>query len=110
MARDNLIEHASTTGDYVRQRFGALAKRHTIIGDIRGHGLWVGVELVRDQTSKEPASEETHTIVDHMKGRGILLNRIGEFNNVLKIRPPLPFTAAHADILIDNMDEVLDAI
>ena len=107
MERDKLIEHARVTGDYVRQRFGELANRHTIIGDIRGHGLWIGVELVRDRSSKEPATDETHTIVDRMKERGVLLNRIGEFDNVLKMRPPLPFTPEHADFLIETIDAVL---
>lgn len=110
MERDNLIEHARATGDYVRRRFGELAERHAIIGDIRGHGLWIGVELVRDRTDKEHATEETHTIVDRMKQRGILLNRIGEFDNVLKMRPPLPFTTEHADLLIDTIDTVLSEL
>ena len=110
MERDNLIERAQKTGDYVRERFAELAERHTLIGDIRGHGLWIGVELVRDRATKQPATEETGTIVNRMKERGVLLNRIGEFDNVLKIRPPLPFTIEHADLLIDNIDAVLNAL
>ena len=110
MERDNLIERAQKTGYYVRERFAELAERHTLIGDIRGHGLWIGVELVRDRATKQPATEETGTIVNRMKERGVLLNRIGEFDNVLKIRPPLPFTIEHADLLIDNIDAVLNAL
>jgi 4-aminobutyrate aminotransferase-like enzyme len=110
MERDDLIEHARKTGDYIRQRFSELAERHTLIGDIRGHGLWIGVELVHDRDSKQPATEETRTVVNRMKERGILLNRIGEFDNVLKMRPPLPFTTEHADQLIDNIDAVFSAL
>ena len=110
MERDNLIDHAKTTGDYLRSRFTELAERHPLIGDIRGHGLWIGVELVRDRDSKEPASEETRVIVNRMKERGVLLNYIGEFGNVLKIRPPLPFTTEHGEMLIENIDVVLSSL
>ncbi|MFP6681280.1 MAG: aspartate aminotransferase family protein [Gammaproteobacteria bacterium] len=110
MERDNLIDHAKTTGDHLRSRFTELAERHPLIGDIRGHGLWIGVELVRDRDSKEPASEETRVIVNRMKERGVLLNYIGEFGNVLKIRPPLPFTTEHGEMLIENIDVVLSSL
>ena len=106
MARDQLIEHARVTGDYLRERFAELSLRHELIGDIRGQGLWIGVELVLDRDSKEPASSETRVIVNRMKERGILMNRIGEFDNVLKMRPPLPFAREHADLLIETIDDV----
>ncbi|MEX2480662.1 MAG: aspartate aminotransferase family protein [Gammaproteobacteria bacterium] len=107
MECDGLIEHARDIGDYVRARFQGLAERHPLIGDIRGHGLWIGVELVRDRANKTPATEETRRIVNRMKERGILMNRIGEFDNVLKMRPPLPFAREHADLLIETIDDVM---
>ncbi|MEQ8660642.1 MAG: aminotransferase class III-fold pyridoxal phosphate-dependent enzyme, partial [Gammaproteobacteria bacterium] len=107
MERDGLIEHARNVGDYTRARLANLAERHALIGDIRGHGLWIGVELVHDRTSKEPATELTRRVVNQMKARGILMNRIGEFDNVLKMRPPMPFAREQADLVVDTQDEVL---
>jgi len=107
MERDELMANARAIGDYVRDRFRALASRHALIGDVRGQGLWIGVELVRDRASKEPATEETRLIVNRMKDRGVLMNRIGEFDNVLKMRPPMPFAREHADILLETIAEVL---
>ncbi len=107
MERENLIEHAAHMGRYVRTRLAGLADRHELIGDIRGEGLWIGVELVRDRNTKEPATDEATRIVNRMKDRGILMNRIGEFDNVLKMRPPLPFAEPEADFLTETLDDVL---
>jgi len=107
MEDEGLIEHARVTGDYVRQRLAELAARHEPIGDIRGHGLWIGVELVHDRGSREPATDLTRRVVNAMKERGILMNRIGEFDNVLKMRPPMPFAREHADLVVDALDDVL---
>ena len=81
-----------------------------MIGDIRGHGLWIGVELVRDRATKEPATEESHRAINLMKERGILMGRIGPFDNVLKMRPPLVFQREHADLLVERLDEVLGTL
>lgn len=110
MQRDDLINHARTMGDHVRDGFTGLAERHALIGDIRGHGLWIGVELVKDRATKTPATDITRTVVNRMKERGILMNRIGEFDNVLKMRPPLPFNREHADLLLSTIDEVLSSV
>jgi 4-aminobutyrate aminotransferase-like enzyme len=110
MERENLVENARTTGDYVRARFRELAAKHALIGDVRGHGFWIGVELVRDRETKEPATAETRLVVNRMKERGILMNRIGEFDNVLKMRPPMPFAREHADLLLETIDEVLGGV
>lgn len=107
MQRDNLINHARDVGDYIRAGFGKLADRHQLIGDIRGHGLWVGVELVEDRHTKVPATALTKRLVNEVKERGVLLNRIGQFDNVLKMRPPLPFTYEHADLLLSTVDEAM---
>ena len=107
MDRDKLIDNAQSTGDYLRAGLASLAERHPLISEIRGHGLWVGIELVRDHASKEPAASEALGIVNQMKGRGILINRIGEYDNVLKLRPPMPFAPEHADLVLENLDAVL---
>lgn len=110
MQRDHLMLNAKTVGDDIRQQFRELANKHAIIGDVRGHGLWIGVELVTDRNSKSPAAEHTQRIVNQMKSRGVLLNHIGEFNNVLKMRPPMTFSREHAKLLIETIDDVLTAL
>lgn len=102
--RDRLMANAHAVGDYVRNGFAKLAERHELIGDIRGAGFWIGVELVRDRRSKEPAAAETAQLVNLMKQAGILLSRMGPFDNVLKIRPPLVFTTEHADELLTAVE------
>lgn len=108
--RDQLVAHAGEVGAYVRSGLRALQVKHALIGDIRGHGLWVGIELVRDRHSKAPAASEAHRVINLMKDRGVLLGRIGEFDNVVKMRPPLPFSRANADFLLATLDEVLAAL
>ncbi len=110
METDDLIRHAGRMGHYMKAGFERLAESHEIIGDIRGHGLWVGVELVSDREEKTPATEATKVVVNKMKSRGILMNRIGEFDNVLKMRPPLPFADAEADYLLHEIDQVFGEI
>jgi 4-aminobutyrate aminotransferase-like enzyme len=107
LERDGLAAHAQRIGDRVRDGFRQLAEHHDLIGDVRGDGLWIGVELVQDRSSREPATSATQRVVEGMKARGILLNRIGEFGNVLKMRPPLPFAEEHAELLLTTMGEVL---
>jgi 4-aminobutyrate aminotransferase-like enzyme len=108
--REQLIDNAREVGTYVRAGLARLQQRHPMIGDIRGQGLWIGVELVRDRATKEPATEESHRTINLMKERGVLMGRIGQFDNVLKMRPPLPFSSANADLLLDTLDEVLSLL
>lgn len=102
LEQQDLLAKAHALGGYLRQGFARLAARHDLIADIRGAGLWVGVELVRDRTTKEPATEETQRLKDLFKDAGILLNSTGEFDNVLKIRPPLIFNRENADELLEQ--------
>jgi 4-aminobutyrate aminotransferase-like enzyme len=105
--REQLVDNAREVGAYVRAGLGRLQQRHSMIGDVRGHGLWIGVELVRDRATREPATEESHRAINLMKERGVLMGRIGQFDNVLKMRPPLPFSRADADLLLATLDAVL---
>lgn len=82
-------------------------EKHTIIGDVRGHGLFVGVELVRNRVSKEPAVPEIDVIVERMKGRGFLLSTDGPLHNVLKIKPPMVISRQNCVDLVQALDEVL---
>ena len=110
IAREGLMENARVTGDYLRERLLDLMNRHAWIGDVRGMGLLVGVELVRDRRTLEPAGAETQRVVNHMRDNFVLVGREGPHGNVLKIRPPLAFQCEHADILADALDKALVAL
>jgi 4-aminobutyrate aminotransferase-like enzyme len=106
---ERLLQNAVAVGNYTLQRLTKLAERHSLIGDVRGAGLFFAVELVSDRQAKTPATAETKRLVNLMRERGVLISRIGMHDNILKIRPPMPFQKQHADLLVDTLDEVLSA-
>ncbi len=107
---ENLQENARSIGAYLRDRIDELRSSHDLIGDVRGSGLYIGVELVRDHDTLEPASAETAAVVNGLRDRGVLISSTGKENNVLKIRPPLVFSRQHADQLVTALDTTLRAI
>ena len=107
VADQDLQRHALQVGGYLKSRLTELMTRHPLIGDVRGLGLFLGVELVRDQDTLEPAAEEASYLIERMKERGILLSTDGPLHNVLKIKPPLVFNRENADMLVKSLDEVL---
>jgi 4-aminobutyrate aminotransferase-like enzyme/Ser/Thr protein kinase RdoA (MazF antagonist) len=107
--REGLRENAQRVGAHLRAGIEAIAQDCSLIGDVRGAGLFLGVELVRDRTSLEPAAEEAHAVVNRMRDDGVLIGLEGPLRNVLKIRPPLVFSAANADQLVDALDRALRA-
>jgi len=86
----------------------ALMSRHALIGDVRGLGLFVGIELVRDRDTRRPAGTEAGFVANRMRDRGVLVSTDGPFHNVLKIKPPLCFTSRDADRLVSELDRILD--
>lgn len=104
---EGLQENARETGEYLLLGLRDLAARHRLIGDVRGLGLFIGVELVRDRDTLDPAGEEAAALVNRMKDRGVLLSTDGPFHNVIKIKPPMVFSRTDADVLVDRLDEVL---
>ncbi len=107
---EGLLENALATGGYLRDGLRKLMHKHAIIGDVRGVGLATGVELVRDRATKEPAATETSRLLGLLRDEGILIGGEGVFANVLKIRPPLVFTMADADIAVAAMDRALSRL
>ncbi|OGT82153.1 MAG: aminotransferase [Gammaproteobacteria bacterium RIFCSPLOWO2_02_FULL_61_13] len=107
---ERLVDNARVVGDYVIGGLKRLQQKHDLIGDVRGRGLFFGAELVRDGKTKEPATEETKRLVNSMRERGVLLSRIGQYDNVLKMRPPMPFSRDHADLVLQTLDEALFAL
>ena len=105
--QENLQENALVVGEYIRDGLRALQSEHELIGDVRGHGLFNGVELVTDREAKTPATAEVRKIINAMKDKGVLINYIGMYGNVLKMRPPLPFSKDNADLLLSVLNDVL---
>ncbi len=101
---EGLVENARTTSAYLLDRLSALS--HPLLAEVRGKGLFLGLEFVTD-AEMTPASAFVADLVEAMLARGILLNRIGRHGNTLKIRPPMPFSRAHADILADTLADAL---
>ena len=104
---EDLQTHARRTGERLVAALRPFVDRHELVGDVRGSGLFLGVELVRDRVSLEPAGAEASYVVDRMREEGILLGTDGPYHNVLKIRPPMPFDAGNADRLVETLDRVL---
>ncbi len=105
--RDHLMEHAARVGDRLRNALLALKQRYPLIGDVRGRGLFLGLELVSDQNTREPAHVEAAAVADRLCQRGILLGTDGPLHNVVKIRPPMPFDENDADRLVGELDRIL---
>ena len=104
---ENLQEHARRVGERMLTGLRPFVERHPIVGDVRGSGLFLGVELVRDRETLEPATEEAAYVMNHMREHGILLGTDGPYHNVLKIRPPMPFDEENADFLVEVMGRIL---
>ncbi|MGA3019168.1 MAG: aminotransferase class III-fold pyridoxal phosphate-dependent enzyme [Bryobacteraceae bacterium] len=102
-----LQQNALSTGNYLLAGLRELAARHPIIGDVRGLGLFLGFELVRDRATQSPAAAEASALVDRMKDLGVLLSTDGPFHNVIKIKPPMVFSPADAGTLLDRLDAAL---
>jgi 4-aminobutyrate aminotransferase-like enzyme len=98
---EQLQAHAQRVGAKLLSGLRALAERHEIIGDVRGSGLFLGVELVHDRASREPAGAEAAYVVNRLREQGILTGTEGLHHNVVKIRPPMPFDDADAELLLE---------
>lgn len=107
LEEERLLENACRVGDYVIAGLKRLQTRHALIGDVRGQGLFFAVEMVRDRKTREPAGPQTQRIVNGMRERGVLISRIGPHDNILKIRPPMPFNTENADLLLQTLDDVM---
>lgn len=104
MEAEHLPAHAERVGAYLRGELRALASRHPSIGDVRGAGLFVGVELV---SGDQPDPDTAEWLVNQLRRRHVLIGRTGLRRNVLKIRPPLVFDESHADMVVEALDATL---
>ena len=104
---EGLQERALRLGARLRDGLAGLAGQHALIGEVRGLGLFLGVELVRDRVSLEPAAEEADELVQRMRARGMLLSTDGPLHNVIKIKPPMVLSEGDVDMVVRGFDEVL---
>ena len=106
----NLCDQTAAVGDYLTGRLAELANRHGIVGNIRGRGMFLGVDVITDPTTKAIDAATARRIPDAMKQAGVLMGISGPYGNTLKVRPPLVFEHQHADVLIEALDLVLTRV
>jgi 4-aminobutyrate aminotransferase-like enzyme/Ser/Thr protein kinase RdoA (MazF antagonist) len=104
---ERLQDHAARVGRRLVDGLHTLAARHALVGDVRGSGLFLGVELVRDAATRHAASAEADYVVNRLREEGVLIGTDGPHHNVLKIRPPMPFDDGDADQLVGTLDRLL---
>jgi 4-aminobutyrate aminotransferase-like enzyme len=104
LKEERLQAHAQRVGAGLLAKLRPLAAAHPLVGDVRGAGLFLGVELVRDRETLEPAAREAADVVNDLRAQGVLIGTEGPFHNVLKIRPPMPFGDADAETLVASLD------
>ncbi len=105
--QDNMVENARTVGAYLNEKLNALKEKHTLVGDVRGLGLFQGMELVSDLNTKKPASVETAKVVFRAFELGLIVYYVGMFSNVIEITPPLIITKADVDEGVAILDQAL---
>ena len=108
LIRDSLMKNAEVVGAYLIDGVRALMGKHAVIGDVRGRGLMVGIELVRDRTTKERATSERDALVKECFTRGLLV--LGAGRNAIRLSPPLVLTTQQADIALRILDESLASL
>lgn len=105
---ENLQANALQVGNYLSKGLNELSKKHSSIGDVRGSGLFIGVDMVEDALSRRPNTLLAQHIKNELRERNILVGTDGPFDNVIKIKPPLCFSFQNSDILLNHLDDILD--
>ena len=101
--QEGILQNVHDAGVFLAEGLRAMASRCALIGDVRGKGLFFGLEFVRDRDTLEPAREEAGRVRDQLRANGVLVGTSGPFDNVIKIRPPLVFSREHAEILLEQL-------
>ncbi|WP_285425250.1 aminotransferase [Pseudomonas sp. efr-133-TYG-103a] len=110
MEEEQLWENARSVGDYFKERLMALIDKHPLVGTAHGSGFYLGLELVRDRQTLEPATEETTYLCDRLRQLGIFMQPTGDYLNILKIKPPMVTTRRSVDFFVDNVSKVLSEL
>ena len=104
---EQLQSHALRVGAHLMKGLKALQERHELIGDVRGSGLFLGIDLVLDHNTREPAPLQAAYVVNRLRDCGVLTGTDGPHHNVIKLRPPLVFSQADADLFVRTLDTIL---
>jgi 4-aminobutyrate aminotransferase-like enzyme len=105
--KEGLQENAAGAGKRLLEGMQQLSEKYPLIGDVRGLGLYAGVELVTSRKTLQPATEHADYIINRMRDHGILISTDGPLDNVLKFKPPLVFSEKNADQIVAVLDQVL---
>ena len=105
--KEQLQQHANDVGNWLIEKWNEMANEFDSIGDVRGSGLFLGIELVKNRETLTPATELTHAVVQRMRQRRILLSTDGPLENVIKFKPPMVFSHADAERLVLTLKETL---
>ena len=108
--QEKLQQNALEVGNYLLTELNLLKQKFEMIGDVRGAGLFIGVELIENQNTLEPATEKAKVIINKMKEIGILISTDGPFYNVLKIKPPMVFSKEDAKRVINSLDNIIKVL
>ena len=104
---EKLQDNAATVGAIIRSELDTLMRAHSCVGDVRGRGLFLGIEFVDSSEALNPAPQTARYVVEYLKKRGILLSCDGPDHNVIKIKPPMSFSETDAETLISELNQVL---
>lgn len=107
---ENLMENAKVRGEFLKKGFHELMEKHELIGDVRGRGLLLGIELVKDRQTKEHATAEANLMMEETRKRGLLIGKGGLRGNVLRIAPPYTVTQADCEQILEILDQSFAAV
>jgi 4-aminobutyrate aminotransferase-like enzyme len=107
---EGLQQNTAQLGAHIVVGLEALSQKYEVIGDVRGNGLFIAVELVSDRATRSPATEISARVVNDLRERGVLTGSIGPDDNILKLRPPMVLHQAEADLMLDTLDASLRAV
>jgi 4-aminobutyrate aminotransferase-like enzyme len=107
LEEEHLQQHAFRVGAHLMESVKKLQERHALIGDVRGSGLFLGIDLVLDRETREAAPLQASYVVNRLRDCGILAGTDGPHHNVIKLRPPLVFSEADADLFVKTLDAIL---
>ena len=110
ICEENLMDNAVVVGSALLEKFQQLADKYTIIGDVRGVGMFLGIDLVKDRVTREPATAEAQHIISRLKQEKILFSADGPNRNVLKFKSPMVFSLEDVDFLVRTMETIFDEI
>lgn len=107
---EKLRENATVVGNHLLIGLKELKEKHSIIGDVRGVGMFIGIDLVKDRVTRDPATVEAQHIITRLKQQLILFSADGPNRNVLKFKPPMVLSLKDADHLLKTLDSILNEI